>query len=125
MPAGDATAPRARGPSPAPSARARPVPPVGSWAQPDRSTHRDLSATTWPGPTRRTSHAVRAGRSLVGVRGHLVYNTPSETAKNPPARVRLPMDLKHASSLDFPDPTSGEWVDPIEERSRMRRTLRR
>ena len=35
------------------------------------------------------------------------------------------MDLKHPSSLDFPDPTSGEWVDPIEERSRMRRTLRR
>jgi hypothetical protein len=35
------------------------------------------------------------------------------------------MDLKHSSSLDFPDPSAGEWVDPIEERSRLRRTLRR
>jgi hypothetical protein len=35
------------------------------------------------------------------------------------------MDLKHPSSLDFPDPSAGEWVDPIEERSRLHRTLRR
>jgi hypothetical protein len=35
------------------------------------------------------------------------------------------MNREQPSSLDFPDPSAGEWVDPIEERSRLRRTLRR
>ena len=45
--------------------------------------------------------------------------------RNLPDRVGLPMDLNHPSSLDFPDPSAGEWVDPAEERARLRRTLRR
>ncbi len=35
------------------------------------------------------------------------------------------MDLNHPSSLDFPDPSAAEWVDPVEERIRLRRRLRR
>jgi hypothetical protein len=35
------------------------------------------------------------------------------------------MDLNHPSSLGFSDLTAGDWVDPAEERARLRRRLRR